>query len=73
MDNMKRTYNRLTSLFTDFITKDIPVMKIDYADMGYKNARSAHRSIHNALKDGLFDICVRWKDGIIYLERTLKK
>lgn len=73
MDNTKRTYNNLTSLFTEFINKEIPRMKIDHVAMGYKDARSAHRSLHNCLKGGILDICVKWNDGNVYLERTDKK
>ena len=65
----KRIYNKLESLFQDFISREIPMMQVDHAAMGYKDARSAHRSLHYALKDGLHSIGVKWNQGIVYLVR----
>ncbi len=73
MVNEKRAYNNLASLFQDFINKDIYKMLVDHDAMGYKDARSAHRSLHNALKDGLYSIAVKWNAGDVYLTRTDKK
>jgi hypothetical protein len=68
----KRTYNRLDYMFRDFMNSGIPKMLIDHVSMGYKDARSAHRSLYHALKNDVYNIGVEWCQGVVYLVRTDK-
>ena len=69
----KRVYNKLEGLFQDFLNRGVAMMQVDHSAMGYKDARSAHRSLHYALKDGLHFIGVKWNQGVVYLVRKHHK
>lgn len=70
MGNEKRIYNRLEIIFRDFIDKGIPRMKVDHTALGYKDARSAHRSLYYARKLLSLPIKVKWNKGNVLLIRT---
>lgn len=69
----KRIYNNRDGIFLNFLEQGIPKMKIDYAALGYKNARSAHRSLHKALSQHLHSIIVKWSKGDVYLVRINRR